>query len=137
MTKVGNLPAGITSAAFGTASTSGARAFTPAAAKAAIASQDLIDLAVRATACVGANYAGVDIIQAQDGRFLVLEVNSMPAWNGLQEVSHVRISDHLVDAFLDAALTAPGKVLALLCLMYLVACIRMRETKTRSLILED
>jgi tetrahydromethanopterin:alpha-L-glutamate ligase len=36
----------------------------------------------------------------------VLEVNSMPAWNGLQEVSHVRISDHLVDAFLDAAL--PG-----------------------------
>jgi hypothetical protein len=34
----------------------------------------------------------------------VLEVNSMPAWNGLQQVSRVRISDHLVDAFLDAAL---------------------------------
>ena len=33
-----------------------------ARAKAAIASQDLIDLAVRAAACVGANYAGVDII---------------------------------------------------------------------------
>ncbi len=77
-----------------------------ARAKAAIASQDLIDLAVRATACVGANYAGVDIIQAPDGRFLVLEVNSMPAWNGLQRVSRVRISDHVVDAFLDAAL--PG-----------------------------
>jgi hypothetical protein len=28
----------------------------------------------------------------------------MPAWNGLQRVSHIRISDHLVDAFLDAAL---------------------------------
>ncbi len=54
--------------------------------------------------CVGADYAGVDIIQAPDGRFFVLEVNSMPAWNGLQLVSHIRISDHLVDAFLDAAL---------------------------------
>jgi glutathione synthase/RimK-type ligase-like ATP-grasp enzyme len=78
-----------------------------ARAKAAIASQELIDLAVKAASCVGADYAGVDIIQAPDGRFLVLEVNSMPAWNGLQRVSRVRISDHLVDAFLDAALPAP------------------------------
>jgi len=75
-----------------------------ARAKAAIASQELCDLAVRAAASVGADYAGVDIIQAPDGRFLVLEVNSMPAWNGLQRVSRVRISDHVVDAFLDAAL---------------------------------
>jgi RimK family alpha-L-glutamate ligase len=75
-----------------------------ARAKAAIASQGLADLAVRAAACVGADYAGVDIIQAPDGCFYVLEVNSMPAWNGLQRVSRVRISDHVVDAFLDAAL---------------------------------
>jgi RimK family alpha-L-glutamate ligase len=75
-----------------------------ARAKAAIASQELIDLASRAAACVGADYAGVDIIQAPDGRFLVLEVNSMPAWNGLQLVNQIRIADHLVDAFLDAAL---------------------------------
>jgi RimK family alpha-L-glutamate ligase len=75
-----------------------------ARAKAAIASQEIAELAVRATACVGAKYAGVDIIQASDGTFFVLEVNSMPAWNGLQRVSRVRISDHLVDAFLDAAL---------------------------------
>jgi tetrahydromethanopterin:alpha-L-glutamate ligase len=75
-----------------------------ARAKAAIASQELVDLAERAASCVGADYAGVDIIQAPDGRFFVLEVNSMPAWNGLQRVSHIRISDHLVDAFLDAAL---------------------------------
>ena len=75
-----------------------------ARAKAAIASQELVDLAVRAAGCVGANYAGVDIIQAQDRKFYVLEVNSMPAWNGLQRVARVRISDHVVDAFLDAAL---------------------------------
>ena len=75
-----------------------------ARAKAAIASQELVDLAVRAAASVGADYAGVDIIQAPDGSFLVLEVNSMPAWNGLQRVSRLAIADHLVDAFLDAAL---------------------------------
>lgn len=75
-----------------------------ARAKAAIASQELADLARRAVSCVGADYAGVDIIQAPDGRFYVLEVNSMPAWNGLQRVSRTRISDQLVDAFLDAVL---------------------------------
>ena len=75
-----------------------------ARAKAAIPSQALIDLALRSAACVGADYAGVDVIQAPDGRFLVLEVNSMPAWNGLQRVTRVPISDHVADAFLDSAL---------------------------------
>ena len=79
-----------------------------ARAKAAIASQELVELALRAASCVGADYAGVDIIQGRDGRMFVLEVNSMPAWNGLQRVSRVRISDRLVDAFLDAAL-APAR----------------------------
>ena len=41
-----------------------------ARAKAAIASQELVDLAVRAADCVGADYAGIDIIQARDGRLL-------------------------------------------------------------------
>jgi glutathione synthase/RimK-type ligase-like ATP-grasp enzyme len=77
-----------------------------ARAKAAIANQELVDLAVRAASCIGADYAGVDIIKAADGRFLVLEVNSMPAWNGLQRVTRVRISDQLVEAFLDAALAS-------------------------------
>jgi tetrahydromethanopterin:alpha-L-glutamate ligase len=75
-----------------------------ARAKAAIPSQALVDLALRAASCVGADYAGVDIIQARDGRFLVLEVNSMPAWNGLQQVTRVNISDFVVEAFLAASL---------------------------------
>jgi len=75
-----------------------------ARAKAAIPSQDLTELALRAAACVGADYAGVDIIQAPDGQFLVLEVNSMPAWNGLQRVTRSGISDQVVDAFLAACL---------------------------------
>lgn len=74
-----------------------------ARAEAAIPSQSLADLALRAAACVGANYAGVDIIQNSSGDFLVLEVNSMPAWNGLQRVTQFGITEIVVDAFLGAA----------------------------------
>ena len=79
-----------------------------ARAKAAIPSQSLVDLALRAASSVGADYAGVDIIKARDGRFLVLEVNSMPAWNGLQQVTRTNISDFVVDAFLAASLRPTG-----------------------------
>ena len=43
----------------------------------------LADLAVAAALAVGAQVAGVDLIRDRDGSLLVLEVNSMPAWNGL------------------------------------------------------
>ncbi|WP_206599391.1 ATP-grasp domain-containing protein [Methyloceanibacter stevinii] len=75
-----------------------------ARAEPAIASQELADLAVRAAGCVGADYAGVISSKDAMGRFLVLEVNSMPAWNGLQRVTSLRLSDTVVDAFLAAAL---------------------------------
>ncbi|MGA8689118.1 MAG: RimK family alpha-L-glutamate ligase [Methyloceanibacter sp.] len=75
-----------------------------ARAEAAIPSQELVDLALRASACVGADYAGVDIIQDRSGAYLVLEVNSMPAWQGLQRVTRTRIADSIVAPFLDAVL---------------------------------
>jgi len=75
-----------------------------ARAEAAIPSQALIDLALRSTEALGADYAGVDIMQDRDGQFTVLEVNSMPAWQGLQRVTRTRIADDLVSAFLDACL---------------------------------
>lgn len=66
------------------------------------------DLAVRAAAAVGVDYAGVDLIADPDeqDRWLVLEVNSMPAWQGLQSVSKVDIAGALAIDFLrrvDAA----------------------------------
>ncbi|PZQ15046.1 MAG: RimK family alpha-L-glutamate ligase [Ancylobacter novellus] len=51
--------------------------------------------AVRAAAAVGADYAGVDLIEDEDGRFLVLEVNSMPAWKGLQGATGVDVAGAL------------------------------------------
>lgn len=49
-------------------------------------------LAVRAAAAVGADYAGVDLIEAEDGRFLILEVNSMPAWKGLTAATGIDVA---------------------------------------------
>jgi RimK family alpha-L-glutamate ligase len=58
-------------------------------------------LAVEATAAVDANYAGVDIIEDADGRHLVLEVNSMPAWSALQRVTATDIAAALAASLFD------------------------------------
>jgi RimK family alpha-L-glutamate ligase len=50
------------------------------------------ELAVAATRAVGAAYAGVDLIEDADGALMVLEVNSMPAWKGLQSVADTDIA---------------------------------------------
>jgi glutathione synthase/RimK-type ligase-like ATP-grasp enzyme len=66
------------------------------------------DLAIRAAASVGANFAGIDILYDADGRPTVLEVNSMPAWSGLQKVAPVDIAAVLADDLL-ATLSARGQ----------------------------
>jgi tetrahydromethanopterin:alpha-L-glutamate ligase len=45
------------------------------------------DLAVAAAKAVGASFAGVDLLIGADSVPTVLEVNSMPAWSGLQKVT--------------------------------------------------
>lgn len=63
----------------------------------------MTNLAVTAANAVGANYAGVDLIQAPDSdQLLVLEINSNPAWKGLHKVSDVNIADALADNFMAA-----------------------------------
>jgi RimK family alpha-L-glutamate ligase len=61
---------------------------------------ELSALAVAAARCVGADFAGVDIVAAADGGLFVLEVNSMPAWSGLQSVAAVNIADAIAEALL-------------------------------------
>lgn len=70
---------------------------------------DWTALALRATAAVGADYAGVDLLPGQDGRTWVLEVNGIPAWRGLQEATDLDIAAAVVDvALMKAAARAPG-----------------------------
>lgn len=66
-----------------------------AVGEAALPSPEIAAMAVRATAAVGADYAGVDLIEDAQGRFAVLEVNSMPAWKGLERATGLRIANLL------------------------------------------
>jgi tetrahydromethanopterin:alpha-L-glutamate ligase len=62
---------------------------------------ELKTLALRAAQAVGAAFVGVDIIYGVDERPAVLEVNSMPAWSGLQKVTAVNIAAVFADCFLE------------------------------------
>ncbi len=57
-----------------------------------VANEEMRDLALRAAAAVGTAFAGVDILYDFDNRPTVLEVNSMPAWSGLQKVTSFDIA---------------------------------------------
>ena len=61
----------------------------------------LVRLAEEAVHTLGMHYAGVDVIRDLHGKALVLEVNSIPAWKGLQGVTEVPIADRLADDFLN------------------------------------
>ncbi|TIL26361.1 MAG: RimK family alpha-L-glutamate ligase [Mesorhizobium sp.] len=61
---------------------------------------ELAALARAAAAAMSADFAGVDIVPSADGKLFVLEVNSMPAWSGLQSVVAVNIADAIADALL-------------------------------------
>ncbi|NOR80051.1 MAG: RimK family alpha-L-glutamate ligase [Methyloprofundus sp.] len=64
-------------------------------------SDEMADIALRATQALQMNYAGVDIIFTQEGDYKVIEVNSIPAWKGLESVCNVRVAEILVDDLLS------------------------------------
>ncbi len=63
---------------------------------------DLVSAALGAVQAVGADYAGLDLIQGPGGKPMVIEVNSMPGWKGLQTVTEVPIARHVAAAVLRA-----------------------------------
>jgi RimK family alpha-L-glutamate ligase len=65
------------------------------------------DMALAAAEAMGTLMAGVDLIADADGRPMVLEVNSMPGWSGLQRITPFSIAERLAaDALSSAALPA-------------------------------
>lgn len=62
---------------------------------------ELEALAVAAAGVLGTFFAGVDILRDEAGRSWILEVNSMPAWKGLQSVCPFEIAGLLAAAVRD------------------------------------
>jgi tetrahydromethanopterin:alpha-L-glutamate ligase len=47
---------------------------------------------VPAAAALGADYAGVDLLRASDGRDYVVEVNGIPGWQGVERATGVDVA---------------------------------------------
>ena len=77
-----------------------------ASCEAIVVDDKLAALAVQATAILQMDYAGVDIIIDAEGRHVVIEVNSVPAWKGLQSVCSPDIAASLVNDLLDRHVSA-------------------------------
>ena len=64
-------------------------------AEAVVIGETEAELAVRAAETVGIDVGGVDLIQDQEGRWYVLEVNAVPGWRGLAKVCQVDVAKEL------------------------------------------
>ena len=63
-------------------------------------SDEMVKLAVDSSLALGMNYSGVDIMLGDNG-YTVTEVNSIPAWKGLQSVyDDNNVAESIIDDFL-------------------------------------
>lgn len=67
-------------------------------------------IAEAAAAAIEVDYAGVDLMQDRDGRWLVTEVNGIPAWQGVQRASGINVTELLGMALLDRLSHQPRPV---------------------------
>lgn len=65
-------------------------------------------LAVAAVRALDMDYAGVDIMRGADGELQVIEVNSVPAWAGLQSTCDLDIAQCLADDFCTRHVQRPA-----------------------------
>jgi RimK family alpha-L-glutamate ligase len=73
----------------------------------AVLDAKLRELAEAAAGALDMNYAGVDILRDSSGNLYVIEINSIPAWKGLQRVCPIDVAKHLVDDFLYCCQSQP------------------------------
>jgi ribosomal protein S6--L-glutamate ligase len=64
-------------------------------------SNDLEELAIKASKILGLIYAGVDILETKDG-LVLLEVNGSPSWQGLRKASGINVAELLVKHAVDS-----------------------------------
>ena len=60
--------------------------------------KDIIEIALRASEVIDIPFCGVDIIKGNNTSY-VIELNSIPAWRGIQSISNDIISDEIIKTF--------------------------------------
>ncbi len=58
--------------------------------------KELKEKSLKITQFLGCEYAGVDILKSEDGKYYFIEVNSIPAWRGLQTVTEKNIAEEIL-----------------------------------------
>ena len=67
----------------------------------AVLDETFINFSKDAVNAVSMFYGGVDVMQDLDGKLWVTEVNSIPAWKGLQSVNNIVVAEKLVENFIN------------------------------------
>lgn len=73
--------------------------------------KEMAQLALKATQTLEMDYAGVDIICDQQGNYQIIEVNSIPAWKGLQNVCQIDVAKLLVEDLMGRYLADSDNVI--------------------------
>jgi RimK family alpha-L-glutamate ligase len=60
-------------------------------------------MAVSAARAVGTEYAGVDILPLEVGGYVIVEINGIPGWRGLERATGINMAERLVDYILGAS----------------------------------
>jgi RimK family alpha-L-glutamate ligase len=63
--------------------------------------RDVLELGVKATRAIGLDYAGVDIIESENGP-VILEVNGAPGWQALKKATGVDVAEEIVRHVTDS-----------------------------------
>lgn len=79
-------------------------------AQALVPDEEMATVSMAAMRAIDADYAGIDLIRAPNGQLQVLEVNSNPAWRGLQTVADINIAEAIAHDFLKTVLTHRANV---------------------------
>ena len=69
---------------------------------------ELARLAERAVDAIGMDYAGVDLMRDRDGAPVVIEINGIPAWRGLQSVTDIDIASRLAQDLMRRVRVEPA-----------------------------
>jgi ribosomal protein S6--L-glutamate ligase len=62
-----------------------------------VVTKELAQIARRAADAVGAQIAGVDLLPARDGRLYAIEINAVPGWRALCEVTDVDVAARVLN----------------------------------------